>query len=159
MSLKWQDLEVGQRFVSTSRTIGEAEVSGFAGLTGDFSELHTSDTFAEKTPFGRRVAHGLLGLSIAHGLMWPRTGQFRDSAIAFLGMTDWRFVRPIFIGDTLHVEYEIVELRESKSNPDRGIATFRVSVLNQRNEVVQEGHKALLFSLSDVGEPLPGGEV
>lgn len=151
MSLMWDDLEVGQRYRSTTRTIGEADVMSFAGLTGDYSELHTSETFARATPFGRRVAHGLLGLSVAHGLMWPRTGQFRDSALAFLGISDWRFLEPIHLGDTIHVEYEIVDLRVSRSNPDRGIATFDVEVKNQDDAVVQRGQKALLFSLSGVG--------
>lgn len=156
-SMMWSDLHVGQRFRSTSRTIGEAEVSGFAGLTGDFSELHTSDVFAQATPYGRRVAHGLLGLSVAHGLMWARSGQFRDSAIAFLGIREWSFTGPIYLGDTIHVEYEVAELRVSRSNPDRGIATFSVEVKNQDGEVVQRGTKALLMSISGIGDG-PVGE-
>lgn len=146
ISLQWNDLYVGQSFVSTSRTVTEADVVAFAGLTGDFSELHTSETFAQQMPYGRRVAHGMLGLSFAHGLMWARTGQFRDSAIAFAGMSDWRFVGPIFLGDTIHVTYEIESLRESRSNPERGIATFDVRVLNQDGTVVQQGHKTLLMT-------------
>ena len=145
-SLHWEDLRVGLQFTSPTRTITEADVTMFAGLTGDYSELHTSEEFAAQTQYGRRVAHGLLGLSFAHGLMWPRTGAFRDIAIAFLGLSDWRFRGPIFLGDTVHVEYGVAEVRDSRSNPGQGIVTFDVRVVNQRGDVVQEGQKALLVS-------------
>lgn len=150
-SLRYEDLYVGLQFVSPTRTVTETDVVMFAALSGDYSELHTSETFARATQYGRRVAHGLLGLALAHGLMWPRTNALRDCAIAFLGLSDWRFRGPIFLGDTIRVEYEIVELRDSRSNPDQAIATFGVRVLNDRDEVVQEGRKALLVSKT----PLP----
>jgi acyl dehydratase len=70
------------------QTITEADLMSFAGLTGDFSELHTSDVYGKNSQFGRRVAHGMLGLAYAHGLMWPRTGELRETAIAFLGITE-----------------------------------------------------------------------
>lgn len=150
-SLRYEDLHVGLQFVSPTRTVTETDVVMFAALSGDYSELHTSETFARATQYGRRVAHGLLGLALAHGLMWPRTNALRDCAIAFLGLSDWRFRGPIFLGDTIRVEYEIVELRDSRSNPGQAIATFGVRVLNDRDEVVQEGRKALLVSKT----PLP----
>jgi len=142
----YDDLYVGLGFRSPGRTITDADLVGFAGLTGDFSELHTSDVYAEASQFGRRVAHGLLGLAYAHGLMWPRTGELRQTAIAFLGISDWRFRGPVFVGDTIFVEYEIVELRDSKSKPDQAIATFDVKLVNQGGEVVQQGRKVLLCS-------------
>ncbi len=145
-SLRWEDLHVGLEFESPTRTITETDVVMFAAMTGDWSELHTSDTFARATQYGRRVAHGLLGLAIAHGLMWPRTNALRDCAVAFLGLSDWRFRRPIFLGDTIRVRYRIGELRDSRSYPDQAIATFDVQVVNDRDEVVQEGRKALLVS-------------
>lgn len=144
--LGWEDLHVGLEFDSPTRTVTETDVVMFAALTGDYSELHTSEAFAKKTEYGRRVAHGLLGLSLAHGLMWPRSNALRDCAIAFLGLSDWRFRRPIFLGDTIHVMYRIVELRDSRSRPDQAIATFDVQLINDRAEVVQEGRKALLVS-------------
>ena len=101
----------------------------FAGLTGDYSELHTSDVYGKNSQFGRRVAHGMLGLAYAHGLMWPRTGELRETAIAFLGISDWKFVAPIFVGDTIFVNYRIAELRDSKSRPTQAIATFDVEVV------------------------------
>jgi acyl dehydratase len=119
---------------------------GFAGLTGDYSELHTSDVYARSSQFGRRIAHGLLGLAYAHGLMWARTGELRETAIAFLGIDDWKFVAPVFIGDTIFVNYRIAELRDSKSRPTQAIATFDVEVVNQDGAVVQKGRKAILVS-------------
>ncbi len=143
---RYADLYVGMAFRSPGRTITDADLVGFAGLTGDFSELHTSEVYAQKSQFGRRVAHGMLGLAYAHGLMWARTGELRETAIAFLGISDWRFLEPIFVGDTIFVNYRISELRESKSRPTQAIATFDVSVVDQNERIVQRGKKALLVS-------------
>ncbi len=142
----YEDLHVGMEFLSPGRTITDADLVGFAGLTGDFSELHTSDVYARASQFGRRVAHGMLGLAYAHGLMWARTGEFRDCAIAFLGISDWKFLAPLFVGDTLFVRYAVRELRDSKSRPTQAIASFDVSLLNQDAAVVQSGIKTLLMS-------------
>jgi acyl dehydratase len=142
----YADLRVGMSFRSPGRTITDADLVAFAGLTGDYSELHTSDVYAKKSQFGRRVAHGMLGLAYAHGLMWARTGELRETAIAFLGISDWRFVGPIFIGDTIFVNYRIAELRDSRSKPTQAIATFDVEVVNQHEQIVQQGRKVLLVS-------------
>ncbi len=142
----YEDLHVGMEFLSPGRTITDADLVGFAGLTGDFSELHTSDVYARASQFGRRVAHGMLGLAYAHSLMWARKGEFRDSAIAFLGISDWKFLAPLFVGDTLFVRYVVRELRDSKSRPTQAIASFDVSLLNQDAAVVQSGIKTLLMS-------------
>src|SRR5689334_5294546 len=146
LGYRYEDLFVGMRFRSPGRTILDADLIGFAGLTGDYSELHTSDVYARNSQFGRRVAHGMLGLAYAHGLMWPRTGELRETAIAFLGIAEWKFVGPIFIGDTIFVNYRIADLRDSKSKPTQAIATFDVEVVNQDGIVVQSGRKALLVS-------------
>jgi acyl dehydratase len=142
----YEDLHVGMAFRSPGRTITDADLVAFAGLTGDYSELHTSDVYAKNSEFGRRVAHGMLGLAYAHGLMWARTGELRETAIAFLGIDDWKFVAPIFVGDTIFVNYRIAELRDSKSRPTQAIATFDVEIVNQDGAVVQRGRKALLVS-------------
>lgn len=142
----YDDLYLGMEFRSPGRTITEADLVGFAGLTGDYSELHTSDVYAKASQFGRRVAHGMLGLAYAHGLMWARTGELRQTAIAFLGISDWRFRGPLFVGDTMFVNYAIAELRDSRSKPDQAIVTFNVHVVNQNDETVQQGRKALLCS-------------
>lgn len=143
---RYEDLHVGMAFRSPGRTITDADLVGFAGLTGDFSELHTSDVYAKNSQFGRRVAHGMLGLAYAHGLMWARTGELRETAIAFLGISDWKFVEPIFVGDTIFVNYQISELRDSKSRPTQAIATFDVAIVDQNDRIVQRGSKALLVS-------------
>jgi acyl dehydratase len=143
---RYDDLHVGLAFRSPGRTIGESDLMAFAGLTGDFSELHTSDVYGKASQFGRRVAHGMLGLAYAHGLMWARTGELRETAIAFLGISEWKFVEPIFIGDTIFVNYVISELRESQSRPTQAIATFDVTIVDQNERVVQRGKKALLVS-------------
>jgi len=146
LGYRYEDLHVGMSFRSPGRTIGEADLMAFAGLTGDYSELHTSDVYAENSQFGRRVAHGMLGLAYAHGLMWPRTGELRETAIAFLGINEWKFVGPIFVGDTIFVNYRIAELRDSKSKPTQAIAIFDVELVTQDDRVVQKGVKALLVS-------------
>ena len=143
---RYADLFVGMAFRSPGRTITDADLVAFAGLTGDYSELHTSDVYAKSSQFGRRVAHGMLGLAYAHGLMWARTGELRDTAIAFLGINEWKFVGPIFVGDTIFVNYRIAELRDSKSKPTQAIAVFDVDVVDQDDRVVQTGKKALLMS-------------
>jgi acyl dehydratase len=142
----YADLHVGMSFRSPGRTITDADLVAFAGLTGDYSELHTSDVYAKASQFGRRVAHGMLGLAYAHGLMWPRTGELRETAVAFLGISDWKFVAPIFVGDTIFVDYRIAELRDSKSKPTQAIAVFDVELVNQEGKVVQRGRKTLLLS-------------
>ena len=146
MGYRYADLQVGMAFRSPGRTITDADLVAFAGLTGDYSELHTSDVYAKASQFGRRVAHGMLGLAYAHGLMWARTGELRETAVAFLGISDWKFLGPIFVGDTIFVNYVIAELRDSQSRPTQAIATFDVSVVTQDDRLVQQGKKALLLS-------------
>lgn len=146
MGYTYDDLYVGLSFRSPGRTITDADLVGFAGLTGDFSELHTSDVYAQASQFGRRVAHGMLGLAYAHGLMWARTGELRPTVIAFLGITDWRFVAPIFLGDTLFVNYVIAEIRDSKSKPTQAIVTFDVELVDQDGRLLQKGRKTILVS-------------
>jgi len=144
--LRYEDLHVGLGFESPTRTVTETDVVMFAAMTGDYSELHTSEAFARKTQYGRRVAHGLLGLAITHGLMWPRTNALRDIAIAFLGISDWRFRGPIFLGDTVHVVYRITDMRDSRTYPGQAIVTFEVELRNDDGEVLQQGRKVLLVS-------------
>jgi acyl dehydratase len=78
--------------------------------------------------------------------MWARTGELRETAVAFLGIEDWRFLGPIFVGDTIFVDYKLAELRDSRSRPTQAVATFQVAVVNQDGAVVQRGRKALLVS-------------
>jgi acyl dehydratase len=149
MAPTWADLAVGQEFRTASRTVTEADVVGFASLTGDFSEVHVSESFAQRTQFGQRIAHGLLGLSYAQALM-VSPGTFRNCAIAFLGIDGWRFRQPILFGDTIHASYVIAELRPSTTNPRQGIMGLDVRVINQHGTVVQTGRQTLLMSMDPV---------
>ncbi|MDV3124120.1 MaoC family dehydratase N-terminal domain-containing protein [Mycobacterium sp. 21AC1] len=142
--LSWPNLTEGQTFQSPARTITESDVVSFAGMTGDYNPMHVNREFAENSAFGERIAHGLLGLSIAHGLMLG-SGLLGDNAIAFLGLSEWNFRAPIRLGDTIHADFEIVELRQRTSHPDQGIVTFSVRVLNQHGELTQSGRKAILM--------------
>jgi acyl dehydratase len=146
MGLWFDDLTVGRSWTSPSRTVTEADVGDFAGLTGDRFPLHTSEEYAKGTAFGTRIAHGLLGLTFAHGLMWVRTGELDDSVIAFLRIREWQFSGPIYFGDTLRVEYEVAAKRASTTKPDRGVVEFAVRVLNQHETVIQSGVKLLLVA-------------
>jgi acyl dehydratase len=137
MGLFYEDVDVGMRFESPARTITEADLVNFAGVSGDFNPLHTDEEFARGTPFGRRVAHGMLALSAVTGLR-QRMGIFEGTLLAFLEIRSWRFAGPVFPGDTIRAVNEVAERRET-SRPDRGVIVQRITVLNQRDETVQEG--------------------
>ncbi len=140
----YDDFAVGQMFVSPGRTITEADLANFAGVSGDFNPLHTDEEFARTTQFGGRIFHGPGVFAIATGLE-SRIGIKEGTAIAFLGMT-CNMRAAVKIGDTIRVEETVKELRPSSSKPDRGIVTFGVEVLNQRNEVCQDGDWLVMFS-------------
>jgi len=135
--LYFDDLAVGMRFTTGGRTVTEADLVAFSGVSGDFNPLHTDAEFAKGTIFGERVAHGTLILSLATGLR-QRAGTFEGTIMAFLEIREWKFVRPVLIGDTIHAETEITDLRAT-SKPDRGIMVQAVRVLNQRDEIVAAG--------------------
>jgi 3-hydroxybutyryl-CoA dehydratase len=139
--LCWEDFSVGQVFESGRRTVTEADVVAFAELSGDRNPLHLDEEFARGTPFKRRIAHGLLGLSIASGL-GEQEGILSGTIVAFLGM-EWAFKAPIFIGDTIRQRRVVVEKREVEQK-DRGLLRWSVQVLNQDDRVVQEGVRTLL---------------
>ena len=132
----FEEFESGYTIVSPARTITEHDVCAFAGLSGDYNPLHTDSVFARDTPFGERIAHGMLGLSVATGLA-ARLGFIDGTALAFLGL-DWKFRKPILLGDTIHV---VVAVTGKKAMPSMGggIVNFDVRVVNQRDEVVQKG--------------------
>ena len=144
MGLYLEDFSVGQRFRSPTRTVTETDVVMFAALSGDYNEVHTSETWAtESGPFGRRVAHGLLCLGLGHALML-RLGILEGTAVALLGFESWQFTAPVFFGDTLHVDFEVVTARPSRSQADRGIVTFACDYLNQDSTVTQRGQLSVM---------------
>lgn len=137
----FDDFERGEKFTTDSRTITEADLVRFADLSGDRHRLHLDETYAKQSLFGGRIAHGLLGLSIASGL-WVRLGLLEESILAFLGL-EWKFVAPVRIEDAVHTVVTVKEKRASRP-PDRGVLILDVAVLNQRDETVQEGIWTLL---------------
>lgn len=142
-ALYFDDFEIGQHWTSPARTITEADLTLFAGLSGDFNPLHTDEEFAKKTPFGGRIFHGPGVFAIATGLE-SRLGLKEGTAIAFLGMT-WNLKAPVKIGDTIHVEQTVAAVKPSSSKNDRGVVTFDVSVENQDGTVCQDGQWVVMF--------------
>lgn len=133
-SLYFDQLTVGDCWESRGRTITETDVVNFAGMTGDYDPLHIDHEFAKQTPFGRPIAHGLLGLSLLAGLSSTAPPM---QTKAFLGIGQWQFLRPLFIGDTVHVKTEVTEL--NSKNRRQGRVTWRRQLVNQADEVVQQG--------------------
>lgn len=138
---EWNENE---EFETRSRTITETDVVMFAAMTGDYNELHTNKEFTKDNQFGRRIAHGLLVLSISHGLLF-RTGFLDGTAIAFLGIEGWKFISPIFFGDTIRAKVKVAGKIPSKSKKDRGIIKLHLELLNQDNVIVQSGYKTLMM--------------
>lgn len=133
-----------EEFVTPTRTMTETDVVMFAAMSGDYNELHTSAEATKSNQFGQRIVHGLLGLSVSHGLLF-RTGYLEGSAIAFLSVDDWRFKAPIFFGDTIHVKAKVVEKKESRSKNDRGVIKLYLEIIKQDGTVVQSGYKTLMM--------------
>lgn len=135
--LYFEEFSTGDQFTTPRRTVTEADVVQFAGLSGDYNPIHTDEVFSAETPFGGRIAHGLLCLSIVTGLA-ARLGIHDGTTIAMLGIEEWRFLKPVMLGDTIHARLTIADKRET-SKPDRGILIRGFEVVNQRGEVVQQG--------------------
>lgn len=133
----FEDMPVGARFGTQGRTITEADVSAFAGLSGDYNPLHVDDVFAAGSVFGKRVAHGLLVQAIATGLR-HQSGVFSGVVRAFAEVRSWKFLKPVFIGDTVSVVSTVIAAR-STSRPEQGIVEQQIDVVNQGGEVVQTG--------------------
>jgi 3-hydroxybutyryl-CoA dehydratase len=138
LAIPFDDLQTGTRWTSGGRTITEADIVRFAGISGDWFPLHTDQEFAARTDYGARIAHGMLILSVATGLI-PLPPE---TILALYGVDRVRFTRPVFIGDTLHVEMAIA--RKHSRGSDRGFVTLAVDVKNQRNETVAAFSSTLL---------------
>ncbi len=137
----FEEIEVGEEYESPGRTVTEADIVLFAGLSGDYNVLHTDAELMKTSIFGERIAHGLLGLAIQSGLLTRAMPPY--ATVAFAGLR-WRFKGPIKIGDTVRVRARVSVKEETKA--DRGIVTLARQVLNQRDEVVQEGETDLVVT-------------
>jgi 3-hydroxybutyryl-CoA dehydratase len=143
MGMYFEDFSVGQKMVTQKRTITENDIMTFAKLTGDDNRIHTDPEFSKTTMFGKQIAHGLLGLSIASGLAW-QTGILDGTVIAFREVNEWKFVKPVFIGDTIYVDMLV---KEAKALPriGGGSVTITLEVKNQNEEVCHRGQWTVLM--------------
>ena len=138
--LFFEEFEEGRAWKTAARTIGESDVNAFSALTGDYTYLHTDAEAAAETPFGERVAHGLLGLSFLMGLV-TRLGIIEGTVEAFLGL-QWRFRGPIRFGDT--ISGEVVVKSKRISSKGQGIVTLSLTLLNQSDELIHEGNVTIM---------------
>ncbi|RME90505.1 MAG: dehydratase [Candidatus Hydrogenedentota bacterium] len=138
--LYYEDFELGQSMVTQGRTVTEADIVNFCGFTGDWSELHTNAEYAKTIPFKQRIAHGMLTMSMATGLA-VLTGMIEGTILAFEGIEKWEFVRPVFIGDTVHVELTPIakEIRPLRGGIRAGRVSIEAKVKKQNGKVCQKG--------------------
>ena len=143
MGKYFEEFVVGEKVVTEKHTMTEDDIMTFAKLSGDDNRIHTDPEFSKTTPFGKQIAHGLLGLSIASGLSW-QTGLMDGTVIAFREVREWKFVKPVFIGDTIYTELETVE---TKALPriGGGSVTITLEVKNQNDEVCHRGTWVVLI--------------
>ena len=140
--LYFEEFSVGQKIMTEKRTVTDKDIMTFAELTGDNNRIHTDEAFSKAGPFGKRIAHGLLGLSIASGLAW-QMGILDGTVIAFREVNEWKFIKPIFIDDAMHAELNITE---TKALPRIGAGSVVISVelKNQNEEVCMRGSWTML---------------
>jgi acyl dehydratase len=133
--LYFDDVALGQQWESLGRTVTQTDIVNFAGLSGDFNPIHIDHEFAKTTPFRQPIAQGLLIFSMGSGL-----GLFYPPmrTLAFLGIRDWLFKGPIFIGDTIRVRSQVQD-KEVRARGRRGVITWHRQIINQEGKVVQEG--------------------
>ena len=131
----YDDLQVGEEWVSPGRTVTETDIVSFAGVSGDFNPIHVDHEFARTTAFRRPVAHGLLVLSISSGLGLHAPAM---RTLAFLGIREWKFVEPVYIGDTVRVRSKLLD-KEVRARGRRAVLTWQRQIVNQEGRVVQEG--------------------
>ena len=138
----FEEFATGQQLRTAARTVTEADIVTFAGLSGDFNSIHTDDVYSKDSPFGRRVAHGILGLAIASGLA-VRTGILEGTVLAFREIGEWKFSLPVYIGDTIHVELLVEEV---KPLPRLGGGSIDLifEVKNQSAQTVMKGRWTVL---------------
>jgi acyl dehydratase len=140
--LYFEELQVGDSMVTPGRTITETDLVNFCGLSGDFNQLHSNEEYARQSPFGKRIAHGMLGLTVATGLA-GRLGFMEGTAEAFMGL-EWKFKHPLYIGDTVYLRAVVTNKREVK-RLNGGLIVFQLELRNQDHVVLQQGEWTLLM--------------
>lgn len=142
-SLFYEDVAIGQRFFVTGRTITEMDVNLFGMISGDMHPIHTNAVYAAKTEFGQRITHGPLGIALAAGL-FGRIPEFIDTAIAMTDIREWKFIAPVFLGDSLNLQMEIIAKRITRSG--RGVIDREMQLVRQDGAIVQSGVMGLLIA-------------
>jgi acyl dehydratase len=138
----FEEFEVGQKITTVGRTVTESDIVTFAGLSGDYNQIHTDAQYSKATQYEQRIAHGLLGVSIASGLAM-RTGILENTVLFFREINNWKFVKSIFIGDTIHVEMEVAETK-ALSRIGGGSVVITLDVKKQSGETVMKGNWTVL---------------
>jgi len=133
--LFFDDLELGQEWESLGRTVTQTDIVNFAGLSGDFNPIHMDHEYCKDTYFRQPIAHGFLILAIGSGLgvAYPPV-----RTLAFIGIKEWKFTQPVFIGDTIRMKTKVLQ-KEERSRGKRGVVTWQRQIVNQANKVVAEG--------------------
>ncbi len=144
--LHFEEFEIGQKMITAGRTVTEADIVTFAGLSGDFNQIHTDAAYSANYAFGQRIAHGLLVQSIATGLA-VQTGVIEGTVLAFRESA-MKFSLPTFIGDTVHVAIEITN-KKALRRLGGGNITMKYNVINQDGKVVQRGDWIMLIKAKD----------
>ena len=129
------DVDIGQSWTSPARTVTETDLVNFAGISGDFNPIHMDHEFARSGPFRKPIAHGILVMSISSGLSLNSPPM---RTLAFVGIRDWQFLEPVFIGDTLHVRTTVME-KEIRTRGKRALITWQREIVNQQEKVLQKG--------------------
>ena len=142
LDVPFDELGIGDTLESRGRTVTEADIVAYASLSGDWTPLHTDAVAATAGPFGARIAHGGLTITISTGLEFSLLGE-AENILAFYGMDRVRFLKPVFIGDTIHLRGEVIALEPKDDN--RGVVTIRQQLVNQDGEVVATLDKRTLY--------------
>jgi acyl dehydratase len=142
MSLFFEDFNPGAKFVSGGRLISAEDVAEFSALSGDVNRIHTDEDYARKTMFGRRIAQGAFVFSIATGL-FTQMDLINDTLLAFYAVDKLRFRKPVFPGDTVQVEKQVIKVQELGAA--KGLVTFAARVFNQAGETVIQYQERLLI--------------
>lgn len=150
-ALFYENLKIGQTWVSPKRTITQADVVIFAGMTGDYDRLHVDHQYANNSRFGQPLAHGMMGMAWAAGLS---TTAPAVNTLALASIQDWKFLLPVHIGDTVHVVTEVVTLESAGRSAGR--VTWKKSLINQENQTVQAGN---FISLVELGSRVPASHI
>ena len=142
MGMYFEEFKAGDKMTTGSHTLSDADIMTFAELTGDNNRIHTDEEFSKAGPFGKRVAHGLLGLSLTMGLAW-KLGILDGTVLAFREINEWKFIKPVFIGDVVHADLHIVEIK-ALPRIGGGSVVMVAELKNQQEDVCMKGKLTVL---------------